>query len=219
MSRQQENIGANAWKWGVVLALCIATASSFAAMSYQTRTTDDTAVIVDSRMTRAEALGNNSFPQHILDEQELVTVRYYSFDGKLHEGQLVLHKSLVSDIQDIFREIEQSKFPIAKVVPIVQYNWSDSKSIADNNTSAFNYRTIAGTRKLSDHAYGRAIDINPYLNPWVGKKGKAERPYQPEKPGTLTARSAVVQAFQKRGWLWGGFWKHSKDYQHFSKKQ
>lgn len=175
-------------------------------------------VIIDSRMTREEALGNNTFPQSVLASQELVTVRYYSFDGKLHEGQVVLHREVAEDIREIFRDIEKSRFPVAKVIPIVRYNWSDDKSIADNNTSAFNYRTIAGTKKLSDHARGRAIDLNPYLNPWIGKSGVAKRPYNTERAGTIVAGDVVVQAFKKRGWLWGGSWKNSRDYQHFYKR-
>lgn len=175
-------------------------------------------VVVDSQMTREEALGNNTFPQSVLASQELVTVRYYSFDEKLHEGQVVVHRDLADDIRAIFRDIEASKFPIAKVIPIVRYGWSDDKSIADNNTSAFNYRTIAGTKKLSDHARGRAIDINPYLNPWIGRSGVAKRPYTTGRAGTLVAGDAVVQAFKKRGWSWGGSWKNSKDYQHFYKR-
>lgn len=205
-------------QYSAYIVYCMVVCSALVAFSGKHNEANTNSVIVDSQMTRAEALGNNAFPQFILDSQELLTVRYYSFDNKLHEGQLVVHKSLAADVQAIFREIEQSRFPIAKVVPIVYYNWSDSKSIADNNTSAFNYRTIAGTSRLSDHAYGKAIDINPYLNPWVGKKGKSERPYRPEQPGTITADGIVVQAFKKRGWSWGGSWKHSKDYQHFSKK-
>lgn len=205
-------------RWAAGFACCLLMGSILVAFRNKEHDTPAT-VVVDSRMTRAEAIGKNAFPQHILDAQEVVTVRYYSFDSKLHEGQLVVHKSLVSDVQAIFREIEQSQFPIAKVIPIVYYNWSDSKSIADNNTSAFNYRTVDGTNKLSDHAYGKAIDINPYLNPWVGKKGKSTRPYRPEQPGTITGEGVVVQAFKKRGWSWGGSWKNSKDYQHFYKKK
>ncbi len=175
-------------------------------------------VLIDSQMTREQALGDNSFPKAILDEQELIAVRYYGFDGKLHEGQIVVHRDLKNDIIEIFREIEQSRFPVAKVVPIVSYGWSDSKSIADNNTSGFNYRTIDGTKRLSDHARGRAVDLNPFLNPWIGRSGKAARAYNPAIAGTITDSSSVVKSFAKRGWAWGGSWKNSKDYQHFYKR-
>ncbi len=173
--------------------------------------------IVDSDYSNEVAIYNTNFPKHIVSTQELVTVQYYSFDKKLHQGQLVVHKDLVKDIVEIFEVIKEQKFPIESVIPIVRFSWSDSKSIQSNNTSAFNYRTISGTKKMSDHAYGRAIDVNPYLNPWVGK-GKSSRSYNPSIEGTLSSKTVVVKEFKKRGWKWGGDWKSSKDYQHFSKK-
>jgi hypothetical protein len=173
--------------------------------------------IIDCNYTEQEAIYNISFPKDVVGMQELVTVQYYSFDKKLHQGQVVVHKDLAKDIKEIFEVIKEAQFPIQSVIPIVRYKWSDVASIKVNNTSAFNYRTIAGTKKMSDHAYGRAIDVNPYLNPWVGK-GKSSRSYNPSVEGTLTANCIVVKEFKKRGWKWGGDWKSSKDYQHFSKK-
>lgn len=180
--------------------------------------TANSVVIIDSQLTKEEALKNHGFPTIWVDSQEIVPVQYYSFDNKLHQGQIVLNKKLVQDITDIFKEIKEAHFPIAKVIPIVQYNWSDDASIADNNTSSFNYRTVAGTKKVSDHAHGRAIDINPWLNPWVSRKGVSKRPYKPGVPGTIVKGDVVYKAFMKRGWKWGGDWKGSKDYQHFLKK-
>ncbi len=174
-------------------------------------------VIIDSEMTRETALNNRTFPSSIVAKQEVVTVRYYGFDNKLHQGQIVVDKRLSTEIKLIFQEIETAKFPIKKVVPIVKYDWSDSKSISDNNTSAFNYRFVDGTNKLSDHAFGQAVDINPYLNPYV-LPGKKTRPYNPKTPGTITKSTIVYKAFIKRGWQWGGDWKNGKDYQHFYKR-
>lgn len=191
--------------------------SLFVSFSAVRATVEETAVVVDSHLEREQALANKNFPKHIVDAQDVVTVRYFSFDGKIHEGQIVVHKELSRDVKEIFEELRLARFPIKKVVPIVRYNWSDDASIADNNTSAFNYRTVSGTRKLSDHAYGRAIDVNPYLNPWVGRRGVSSRPYNTSVAGTIASGDVVVKAFTKRGWKWGGSWKHSKDYQHFSK--
>ncbi len=116
-------------------------------------------------------------------------------------------------MREIFEEIRESRFPLAKVVPIVRYGWSDERSVADNNTSGFNYRRVEGTRVFSRHATGRALDLNPLLNPYVGRSSE---PYRPEVKGTFTRESPVVQAFLRRGWKWGGLWKQ-KDYQHFEK--
>lgn len=177
-------------------------------------------VITDSRMTPEEAVSGLKIPRRIKDNLRLVDVKYYSFDGKLHQGQILIHRDLAEDIQAIFRDIEESRFPIAKAIPIAKYHWSDSLSMAGNNTSAFNYRLVKGTRFLSEHSSGRAIDINPIQNPQISK-GKASPPgsrYDTRVPGTITPSSSVVKAFQKRGWKWGAAWKSTKDYQHFEKK-
>jgi peptidoglycan L-alanyl-D-glutamate endopeptidase CwlK len=100
----------------------------------------------------------------------------------------------------------------------VKYDWSDDASMADNNTSAFNYRVVMGTERLSHHAYGRAVDINPYLNPVIDENGRIDPPgatYVPQRPGTLSGSYPVVQEFINRGWRWGGNFSSSVDYHHF----
>jgi peptidoglycan L-alanyl-D-glutamate endopeptidase CwlK len=155
----------------------------------------------------------------------LVDVRYYSFDQKIHQGQLVIDKSLVLDIQEIFDFALKNHFPIQSVIPLADKRfrnnkrWDDEWSMAANNTSAFNYRLSTGGKQLSKHAYGRAIDINPRLNPYV--KGRVMLPagatYVRNRPGTLTADHPLVKKFLQLGWRWGGHWKSLKDYQHFEK--
>ncbi len=152
---------------------------------------------------------------------EVVAVRYVGFDGLEREGQIVVSRDLAQEVEQIFEEIRKAKFPIGKVVPVVRYGWDDHRSMADNNSSGFNYRgqvTASGQiRALSNHAYGRAIDINPNQNPYISKDGKATGVYDPIRPGTLTRDSAVVRTFLRRGWKWGGNWSGNKDYQHFEK--
>ena len=153
-------------------------------------------------------------------------VLYYSFDGKVHKGQVVIEKRLVRDIQRVFRVAFDNKFPITSVIPVSHDKFykngewnSDGQSMLSNNTSAFNYRVVTGGKKLSMHAYGFAIDINPVQNPYF--KGKVVLPegavYDPAIPGTLTRNCPVVRAFINLGWDWGGNWKSLKDYQHFEK--
>ncbi|WKZ69260.1 MAG: M15 family metallopeptidase [Melioribacteraceae bacterium] len=176
-------------------------------------------IIVDSDMTFDEAVAGLEFPLEVRKNLTLINVMYISFDEKIHKGQIVIHKQLSAELKEIFDELLAKRFPIEKVIPIVKYGWDDEKSMADNNSSAFNYRFIAGTEKLSNHAYGFAVDLNPFQNPYiVGKKvSPSGSKYNPKQTGTITAESVIVKIFKKRGWEWGGDWTTKKDYQHFEK--
>jgi hypothetical protein len=180
----------------------------------------DIKIIIDCRYTFEEAISGIEIPSSIISELRLVEVEYYSFDDKLHRGQGVVNKKVEKDIIAIFSLIKELKFPIAKVIPAVKYNWDDEASMNDNNTVAFNYRKVKGSKVLSAHSYGMAIDINPIQNPHV--KGKDTQPanakYDPKVRGTILKDSEILKEFINRGWQWGGRWKSSKDYQHFEKK-
>ncbi len=181
--------------------------------------------IIDSDMTLEEALRKAS-PLEFKKRQKLVEVVYYSFDGKIHKGQLVIDEKLVEDIREVFRVMLKYKFPITSVIPISHNcffrngKWNeDDLSMAANNTSAFNYRLVTGGKSLSMHAYGFAIDINPLQNPYI--KGGIVLPlgavYDIHKQGTLANDSPIVKTFLRLGWIWGGNWESLKDYQHFEK--
>ncbi|QQS38131.1 MAG: M15 family metallopeptidase [Ignavibacteriales bacterium] len=181
---------------------------------------NDDQPVIDCSFTLEQALQGSDAPDEIINQLDIVDVEYFSFDGKLHKGQLVVHKKLVNDIRKIFQLIKNEKFPVSKVIPIVKYKWSDNESMLDNNTSAFNYRLVAGTNRMSNHSYGKAIDINPFLNPHIkndiySPKGSE---YNTEKPGTIGSNHFLVTEFKKLGWEWGGDWTSLKDYQHFEKK-
>lgn len=181
--------------------------------------------IIDSDISLSEALRKYS-PLEFKQRQRLIEVLYYSFDGQIHRGQLVIDERLVDDIQEVFRVARETKFPIASVIPISherffkdgQWN-ADNLSMLSNNTSAFNYRKVTGGKSLSNHAYGFALDINPVQNPYI--KGNIVLPpgavYDLDKPGTLGPESPVVKNFIRLGWTWGGNWESLKDYQHFEK--
>jgi peptidoglycan LD-endopeptidase CwlK len=198
------------------LILRIQTANYDPRISLQT----NNKAISDCNYTFDEAVSGLDIPKSILNNLALVNVEYYSFDDKIHKGQIVVNKTVVSEIKEIFEFIKKNKFPINKVIPIVKYKWSDEVSMNDNNTSAFNYRKVKGQKVLSPHANGLAIDINPMQNPHV-KSNKSIPPqalYNSKEPGSILKDSQLVKEFQKRGWNWGGFWKSSKDYQHFEKQ-
>ncbi len=176
-------------------------------------------------------------PDSIRQALSPLKVQYYSFDKagqvdlrQLHEGVLVVHESVREDLKYIFQELEQLKFPIQKVVPVHLYGlnrdttgWNDQHSMQDNNTSAFNYRYITNSDRLSPHALGIAIDFNPLFNPFESYQhdGKFVEPqeayYTKNRPGTISD-SLVVGLFDKRGWIWGGRWNNPVDYQHFDKR-
>ncbi len=169
-------------------------------------------------MTFEEAIAGTGAPSSLIEHLCLIAVPYVSFDNRLHEGQLVVHKDIQRDIADLFGLMAAWEFPIGRIVPIVRYGWSDDASMADNNTSAFNYRFIAGTARLSAHALGLAVDINPLVNPVVyadGRVSPLKACYEPGGKGVLTAESPVVQEFLRRGWRWGGLFESFKDYHHF----
>ena len=180
----------------------------------------DGGVVVDSAMDFAKALARTAAPGEILESLSLIDLRYLGFDGRPHTGQIVVHRELAVEIREIFALMEALKFPVAGAVPIVRYGWSDEASMAADNSSAFNYRTIAGTDRLSRHALGRAVDINPRENPAVypdGRISPAGAVYRPGTPGTFTDGHPAVCAFLERGWRWGGHFDPMRDYHHFEK--
>ena len=177
-------------------------------------------VIIDSALSFGEAVAGTIAPDEIIDTLAFLDVFYYSFDGKKHQGQIVVNRELEDDVGEIFALIAKLKFPVGSVIPIVEYQWDDYRSMAANNSSGFNFRVIEGTTKLSMHSLGRAVDINPVQNPVIYPNGEiAPRGavYQPGTAGTVTGDHPVVREFLKRGWHWGGNFEQPKDYHHFEK--
>jgi hypothetical protein len=177
-------------------------------------------IIIDSTMSFSEAIEGTTALDEIVDSLALIDVLYYSFDGKKHQGQIVVKSELEDDIYEIFTLIEQLKFPVGKAIPIAAYAWDDHKSMAANNSSGFNFRVIEGTTKLSMHSLGKAVDINPVQNPVIYPNGVIApqgAKYLPQNKGTFTADNAIVREFLKRGWHWGGNFDQPKDYHHFEK--
>ena len=150
----------------------------------------------------------------------VVKVRYVGFDKKAHTGTLVVHKSVAKDVRTVFGKIYKARFKIRKMVPVDVYGASDRRSMNADNTSAFNCRNVAGTSRWSNHAYGRAIDINPVENPYVNgstvspKAGKKYLNRKLKVKGLIRKNGVAVKAFRAEGFSWGGAW-YDPDYQHF----
>ncbi len=152
-----------------------------------------------------------------------VEIDFLGFDGRDQRGVLVVHRDIVDDVLAVFAELRAMNYPIQRMRTPDHYpEAADELSMRDNNTSAFNCRPLPGSDSWSQHAYGRAVDVNPLLNPSLGGRGGLE-PATAEiyldrtrdDPGMLRPGSPAVQAFTKRGWTWGGAWRDPIDYQHF----
>src|SRR5262249_14438119 len=140
-------------------------------------------------------------------------------------GEIMVMDAAAESVQRIFTKLREIRFPIAKARLINHYDGSDDASIADNNTSAFNSRNVAGTNTLSLHAYGLAIDINPVQNPYVERTERGLR-FGPPAGATYANRAngkdprlglaeSIIDVFANEGFaIWGGAWKNP-DYQHF----
>lgn len=177
-----------------------------------------------------ERMENKSYSEGCttnLSNLRYIRVLHYGFDGEIHIGELVVNQLIAEDIVDIFKELFDAKYPIEQIALVDDYNADDNASMEANNSSSFNFRHVEGTTKLSNHAYGLAIDINPLYNPYIHTVDGKEI-ITPEN-GTIYADRSIdceylikkddiiYNAFTKRGFTWGGDWINSKDYQHFQK--
>lgn len=158
-----------------------------------------------------------SVPEAIQRDLIVLSLNFISFDDTLHTGQLVVHRKIAASVRRIFEDLLWHRFPIGSMVPIVAYGWDDERSMKANNTSGFNYRYIAGTDRLSSHAFGLAIDINPWQNPCRSHDiwQPAGARYDPLAPGTITRDSVVAGIFREYGFDCGVDWQEPFDPQHF----
>jgi hypothetical protein len=155
-------------------------------------------------------------------ELRLLTLSHHGFDDQVHTGQLVIHFDWATEVTGVFRLLFEARFPIERIEPMTVFGADDDAAMAANNSSGFNCRNVAGTNRWSEHAFGRAIDISPLVNPWVrGSQveppgGQAFLDRDGSVPGLIVGGDVVVEAFAAIGWGWGGYWSSSKDYMHFS---
>ena len=161
------------------------------------------------------------------DDLRYVHILHYDFEGNLAEGELICNNYIAQDLIEIFYELFLNEYRLERVTLIENYNGDDTLSMMDNNTSCFNYRVVDGTTNLSKHAYGLAIDINPFYNPYVTYPGGKIRisppgsePYadrDTDFPYKIDESDLCYKLFKEHGFTWGGDWNSSKDYQHFQK--
>lgn len=162
-----------------------------------------------------------------MDSLRYLRIRYLDFDGNTQEGEMIVNKKIALNTLKVFYQLYKIQYPIGKMKLVDEYDADDEKSMADNNTSAFNYRKVANSEKLSNHSYGLAIDINPRINPYITSYGIApanSKIYREREVSRCRGKyrdymihkgDEVYKIFKKYGFSWGGDWKNSKDYQHF----
>ncbi len=151
-----------------------------------------------------------------------VTVTFFGFDGQSHPGAVVVHAEVADDVVEVFRSLFDARFPIRKMKPIfTQAEYEDFDTV-DDNSSGFSCRNAVDANSAphwSNHAYGKAIDINPIENPYLngGKVlpplGAAYTDRGNVRPGMAVEGGVIVHAFRAVGWDWGASFR---DYQHFS---
>lgn len=157
------------------------------------------------------------------EELRYIRCLHKDINGQTKVGELVMNVAVADTVCEIFKKLYEASFPIENMRLVDEYNADDELSIMHDNTSAFNFRTVAGTNEISKHAYGLAIDINPYYNVyyipsedyifpedgWEYLNRDSDFPYKVE-PGDL-----CYELFTEAGFEWGGWWTYNTDYQHF----
>lgn len=171
-------------------------------------------------------MSGNSCPEGSdvnFEDLRYLVVTYTNFKGHRAFGEIVCNKAIAEDLLYIFSELYEAGYPIRKIRLVDSYGGDDDISMADDNSSCFNYRRAVGQKRLSAHALGLAVDINPFENPYV--KGTVVKPEAASSYKDRTLEHAIdhndlcYKLFKSRGFVWGGDWKSAKDYQHFEKKQ
>lgn len=163
-----------------------------------------------------------------LDELRYVHIWHYNFDGEPAEGELVCNEAIAQDLVEIFYELYRNEYQLEQVHLIDEYDGDDISSMEANNTSCFNYRPIQDSTKLSKHALGLAVDINPLYNPYITYNTDGTEDVSPVSGSAYADRSTpfsykidesdlCYKLFTQHGFTWGGNWNSCKDYQHFQK--
>ena len=157
-----------------------------------------------------------------LEELAYITVSHWGFDGEFHTGELMVNVAVTEDIVAVFRRLHEARFPIEQM-RVITAEEIDAPPTGDwNDTTSFVCRPAVGPTSWSRHAYGLAVDVNPFHNPY--QKGDLVLPELASvytdrsnlRDGMVMAGDVVTEAFAAIGWTWGGTWQNSKDWMHFS---
>ena len=190
----------------------------------QTFTIDTIPDAVFQRMQGKSYKNNCTVPRSDL---RYLRLSHYDFQGRVQVGEMVCNKLIANDLKQIFMELYKQKYPVERMQLIDDYDADDERSMRDNNSSCFCFRTVSGTATLSKHARGMAVDINTRYNPYVRQR-QGRTLVSPDNSHPYVDRSKsfiykieegdlLYRLFTERGFRWGGHWRTMKDYQHFEK--
>ena len=157
-----------------------------------------------------------------LDELRYVTVSFWGFDDRHHTGELIVNASWAEELVDVFRQLHAIRYPIEEMRIVSAAELEGPPTGDGNDTTAFVCRPVRGSSSWSQHAYGLAVDINPFINPY--QRGERILPElagayldrDHVRPGMLAEGHVAVEAFDALGWGWGGRWNSLIDWMHFS---
>lgn len=162
-----------------------------------------------------------------------MTCLHMTADGHTVVGEIVLNKRIADKVLDILRQLYEAHYPIERMRLVDDYDANDERSMTANNSSGFNFRYVSGTKRVSKHGLGLAIDINPLYNPMVKTRTSTQNGHKVTRtitepaagkryadrtknfPYKITRNDLCYRLFREAGFVWGGSWTHSKDYQHF----
>lgn len=159
-----------------------------------------------------------------------VRALHWDLDGQIHLGEMVCNKLIADRLVRILRQLFDAKYPIQRMLLPEAYDADDETQMRNNNSSCFCYRAVSGSRKLSKHARGLAVDINTLYNPYYKDRADGTRYVQPATAVKYCDRTKTFdykidhsdlcyRLFTEAGFEWGGDWKSCKDFQHFELKE
>lgn len=200
-------------------------------MTVAQTTTDSTflaTAIPDSVWTRMQGktYRQNAYIQR--SDLRYLRLHYVDFEGEERVGEMMCNRAIADDLLDIFRQLYEARYPIERIQLPDDFDADDERQMRANNTSCFCFRVIKGSTKLSAHAQGLAVDLNPLYNPCVKMRRDGTLFIQPSTAAPYVDRSRrfahkidrqdlAYRLFIQHGFSWGGAWRSSKDYQHFEK--
>ncbi|HEX5862244.1 MAG TPA: M15 family metallopeptidase [Nocardioides sp.] len=163
-------------------------------------------------------------PRCPVGAEELAWLRltFWGFDDRRHTGELLVHEDVARDLVSVFDRLYAARFPLEELAIVTRRDLAAPPTGDGNMTTGFACRPTTGGTSYSQHAYGLAMDVNSFQNPYLDdglvlpELASAYLRRDHTRLGMIRAQGPVVRAFASIGWEWGGSWRTLKDYQHFS---